>query len=136
MNYYERKFTFLDLQRCSPMDNDIITDYDEYDAKVFDYSKPKPPFSSSSTLAGGTGSHSGRSASSTPHHSVTLISADQASVNSSPEISKSYTGMTKKHSLQDDPIPQQHFLRSVSEDPARPSSFDGNDFDHVIHVMY
>jgi len=89
-------------------------DYDEFDARVFDYTKPKG--SSSATL-------SGRSSAAAPYHTHHM-SMDHTSVNSSPEVSKSYTGLTKKHSLQED-ASHMHLLRSVSEDPGRPSSFDG-----------
>ena len=98
-------------------------DYDEFDARVFDYTKPKG--SSSATL-------SGRSSAAAPYHAHYL---DHTSVNSSPEVSKSYTGLTKKHSLQED-ISHIHLLRSVSEDPGRPSSFDGNFYISIFSFMF
>ena len=41
--------------------------------------------------------------------------------------------MTKKHSLQEET--HIHLLRSVSEDPGRPSSFDGMQFS-ILHHGY
>lgn len=115
---------YTELQRNAPMFNDAV-DYDDYDAKVFDYCKPKGRHAANATI-------SSRTSVSTPHHSINhLTTMDHTSVHSSPEISKSFTGgITKKLSFQED-VSAHLLLRSVSEDQSRAvpvGSCDGKNY--------
>ncbi|XP_057295818.1 GATOR complex protein DEPDC5-like isoform X1 [Hydractinia symbiolongicarpus] len=87
--------------QCSAANNITDADYEAFDANVFDYSKPK-------------------SKSLTPHLSTrqtTLL--EYASVQSSPEVSKSVSNpVLKKMSLQENGNIHQ-LIRSLSDDPGR-----------------
>ena len=109
-----------------------VLDYDEYDRRVFEYSKPKLKSttmqSNRSSFANPTSSHQlSNYITSTGSSGASGFNSHQqqqhSSMNYSPEMSKSFTGLTKKHSLQDDN--RILLLRSVSEEPGKPRSFDG-----------